>query len=175
MNFYVKFVSENPLLSAFIQFAVLGLLGEVISYLITKRPLNNIGTPIQYILKSLAWGILGIIIKYGFIGMRGFVNNLISHNMLYNAQEGTILYAFMLSVFTNVIFGPQMMFFHRFEDNLILRRNSYDGMKNSIITLIWFWIPAHTITFSLPKDYQIGLAALWSVALGIILGINRKK
>jgi hypothetical protein len=32
-------------------------------------------------------------------------------------------------------------------------------------------IPAHTITFSLPADYQIRLAALWSLALGLILGL----
>jgi hypothetical protein len=41
--------------------------------------------------------------------------------------------------------------------------------------MIWFWIPAHTITFSLPTDFQIGLAALWSVVLGVILGFFNRK
>ena len=41
-------------------------------------------------------------------------------------------------------------------------------------TLIWFWIPAHTLTFSLAVDYQVGLAALWSLALGLILGLRPK-
>ncbi len=31
------------------------------------------------------------------------------------------------------------------------------------------------LTFSLPVDYQIGLAALWSVVLGVILGFSKPK
>jgi hypothetical protein len=73
-----------------------------------------------------------------------------------------------------VFFGPQMMYFHRVEDNLILRRWSFAGIETALKTLVWFWIPAHTVTFALPKEYQIGLAALWSVALGIILGLSIK-
>jgi hypothetical protein len=43
------------------------------------------------------------------------------------------------------------------------------------MSLLWFWIPAHSVTFALPKPYQIGLAAIWSVALGIILGFYNRK
>ncbi|MGE3063292.1 MAG: hypothetical protein AB7T10_06620 [bacterium] len=174
MAFYLSFVKANPLLSAFIQFGILGFLGEVVSYFITKRPLKEIGNWIQIILKMLAWGILGIIIKYGFTGMRGFLNNLIEHNMMMYMKNGTILYAFFLSVFTNIIFGPQMMTFHRVEENIIMKRQGFQGIENSFKTLIWFWIPAHTVTFALPVDYQIGLAALWSVVLGVILGSAKK-
>jgi hypothetical protein len=67
-----------------------------------------------------------------------------------------------------------MMLFHRLEDNLILRRRGFDGMAPALWTLAWFWIPAHTLTFSLPGDYQVGLAALWSLALGVILGLRPK-
>jgi hypothetical protein len=63
------------------------------------------------------------------------------------------------------------MLFHRLEDNLILGRQGFDGMAPALRTLVWFWIPAHTITFSLPADYQVGLAALWSLVLGLILGM----
>ncbi|MDO9695544.1 MAG: hypothetical protein Q7W56_12510, partial [Candidatus Latescibacteria bacterium] len=71
-------------------------------------------------------------------------------------------------------FGPQMMAFHRWEDNLILRRHGYAGITTAWWTLVWFWIPAHTVTFSLPADYQIGLAALWGLVLGVILGLSKK-
>ena len=37
-----------------------------------------------------------------------------------------------------------------------------------------FWIPAHTLTFLLPSEYQVMLAALLSVALGIILNLRKK-
>jgi len=75
-----------------------------------------------------------------------------------------------MSVLTNVFFGPQMMAFHRWEDNLILGRRGWAGLGRAVRTLVWFWIPAHTVTFSLPRDYQIGLAAVWGLVLGVILG-----
>ena len=56
-----------------------------------------------------------------------------------------------------------------------MKSKGYEGIQKAWFTLIWFWIPAHTITFSLPKDFQIGLAAVWSVVLGIIMGMSMKK
>ena len=42
-------------------------------------------------------------------------------------------------------------------------------------TVPLFWIPAHTVTFMLPPEYQVAMAAALSVALGIILNLKRKK
>ena len=42
-------------------------------------------------------------------------------------------------------------------------------------TVPLFWIPAHTLTFMLPAEYQVAMAAALSVALGIILNLKRKK
>lgn len=39
----------------------------------------------------------------------------------------------------------------------------------------FFWIPAHTITFLLPPDYQVLFAALLGIALGTILAIAGMK
>ena len=83
-------------------------------------------------------------------------------------------WALAVSVLTNLFFGPQMMFFHRLEDNLILWKWDMASLTTAWWTLLWFWIPAHTVTFSLPVEYQIGLAALWSVVLGLILGLVRR-
>ena len=175
MQFYIDWVSGNPLLSAAVQFAILGTLGELISFFIQKRKLALPCRPIQLIGKVLAWAVLGIIIKYGFAGMKGFTQALLDHNLLPGFFGRGMGWALAVSVLTNLLFGPQMMFFHRLEDNLILWQKNYEGLQKAWWTLIWFWIPAHTITFSLPKDYQIGLAALWSVALGIILGLSKKQ
>jgi hypothetical protein len=84
-------------------------------------------------------------------------------------------WAFAVSVFTNILFGPQMMAFHRLEDNLILGNNGFQGITKAWWTLVWFWIPAHTITFMLPPNFQIGLAAAWSLVLGLIMGFSKKK
>ena len=172
---YASWVKANPLLSAFIHFAVLGTLGEFVSHLIRTKSAAGFGSPLVIVGKVFAWAVLGIVIKYGFAGMKGFVAALLEHGMLPAFMNDGVARAFAISAATNVFFGPQMMFFHRWEDNLILRRSDYSGMKKPLMTLLWFWIPAHTITFSLPPDFQIGLAAVWSVALGLILGLAAPK
>ena len=85
------------------------------------------------------------------------------------------LKAFTLSTFTNLQFGIFMVVFHRVLDNIIVKVKNWKGLEKGMLCMIWFWIPAHTITFMLPRDFQIGLAALWSVALGILLGFFNKK
>lgn len=174
MQIYMNWVTENPLLSAAIQFAILGTLGEIISFSIREKRAALPCTMLQLILKMAAWAILGIVIKYGFAGMKGFTQALLDHQMLPSFFGAGLGWAFAVSVFTNLLFGPQMMLFHRLEDNIILGQKGFKGITTAWKTLIWFWIPAHTITFLLPADLQIGLAAIWSLVLGIILGATKK-
>lgn len=175
---YQAWVQAQPFQSAAIQFAILGTLGEVIAATVRQRRVTLPCTPARLALKALAWALLGLIIKYGFIGMRGFTELLLDKGMLpgFLAQENSRLgFAFALSTLTNVFFGPQMMAFHRIEDNLILGEKGFKGIQRAWWTLVWFWIPAHTVTFALPQDYQIGLAAVWGLVLGIILGLAKPK
>ncbi len=175
MEQYVAWVSTNPIFSAAIQFGLLGTLGEVISVSLRSKRLALPGTSFETLAKILAWALLGIIIKYGFAGMKGFTSALLEHALLPSFFAAGLGWAFAVSVLTNVFFGPQMMFFHRLEDNLILRKWDMAGLTTAWWTLLWFWIPAHTVTFALPAEYQIGLAALWSTVLGLILGFVRKR
>lgn len=174
VDFYVQSVQNHPITTAAIQFAILGSFGEILSASIRKKRIALPCTTSQMLLKVLAWALLGIIIKYGFAGMKGFTLALLEHNLLPQLFATGIGWAFSVSVLTNIFFGPQMMLFHRIEDNLILRSWSFDGIKTAWWTLLWFWIPAHTVTFALPREYQIGLAALWGVVLGLILGLSKK-
>jgi hypothetical protein len=162
METYINWVVNNPLLSAAIQFAILGTLGEVISFSIQQKRPAIPCTWFQLFGKLFAWAFLGIIIKYGFAVIPA----------VFGAGIG---WAFAVSVFTNILFGPQMMAFHRLEDNLILGNNGFQGITKAWWTLVWFWIPAHTITFMLPPNFQIGLAAAWSLVLGLIMGFSKKK
>ncbi|MCZ7557846.1 MAG: hypothetical protein M5R41_15720 [Bacteroidia bacterium] len=175
MNWYISWVTEQPMLSAAIQFGILGTLGEIISHTLRSKKIGLPNTPLEMFGKMLAWALLGIVIKYGFTGMKGMVLNLLEHGMLPEFCRDGFGWAFSVSVVTNVFFGPQMMYFHRVEDNLILRRWSFAGIETALKTLVWFWIPAHTVTFLLPTEFQIGLAALWSIALGIILGLSIRR
>jgi len=171
MDWYVTWVTESPLVSAMLQFAVLGTLGEVLPHLV-RRGVRWPFKAWQLAAKVVAWGVLGVIIKYGFVGTRGFVVALADHSLLPDVLTHGLGFAFALSVCINLFFGPQMMFFHRLEENLIQRRWSMAGIEKAWLTLLWFWIPAHTITFSLPVEFQLGLAALWSVVLGCIMGLT---
>lgn len=175
MSDYVGWVTEWPLLSAAVQFAILGTLGEVLSHSMRQKRAAIPCTPLQLLGKVAAWALLGVIIKYGFAGMKGFTRALLDHRMIPEFMGRGVGWAFGVSVFTNLLFGPQMMLFHRLEDNLIVGTRGFKGLTTAWWTLLWFWIPAHTVTFSLPQPYQIGLAAVWGLVLGVILGASKPK
>lgn len=173
LHAYVSWVINHPFLSAAIQFALLGTLGEVVAASLKQR---SFALPCGWgklAAKALAWALLGIIIKYGFAGMKGFTQALLDKGMLPTFLGHGVGKAFAISALTNLFFGPQMMAFHRIEDNLILGQRGFQGIERAWWTLLWFWIPAHTLTFSLPQEFQIGLAAFWGLVLGVILGLAK--
>jgi hypothetical protein len=171
---YIAWVGQNPLLSAAVQFAILGTLGEIVSLSLSKRRFTLPCHPLLMVAKVAAWAFLGVFVKYGFTGMKGFVEALFAHGMLPRAASSGWGHAFVLSLFLNAFFGPHVMLLHRLEDNLILWRWDFRGISRALWALLWFWIPAHTLTFSLAAPFQIGLAAVWSFALGIIMGFSKK-
>ncbi len=178
MNWYVDFVTSYPLTSAMLQFALLGTFGDVISrWIIEKRFFSpyNFQT---IIFKILEWAALAVMIKYAFIGFHGFVENLITNGYL--PQLEGVAKSFTISLSMNLQFGPFLIIIHRLLDNFVIERvhkdSAWKNLDKSLYSLLWFWLPAHTITFLMPQEFQIGLAAVWSLALGIILGFfNRKK
>lgn len=170
LDWYVEWVGRDPLVSAAIQFAILGTLGEILSHLVKTR---RVELPCGFgclVLKMVAWAGLGIFVKYGFVGVTSAVEGLHDHGMLPELVKTGIPHAAVLSVTLNVFFGPVLMVVHRILDNLIARRWDFSGMKPAFLTLAWFWVPAQILTFSLPPIYRIGLAAAWALVLGIILG-----
>lgn len=175
MTIYAEWVLANPIWSAIVHFAILGTLGEIASVSIVRKRLSWPGNALQTLGKMAAWALLGIVIKYGFAGMKGFTQALLDQHLLPAFLASGIGWAFAVSVLTNLFFGPQMMFFHRLEDNLIAWEWNLAGLTTAWWTLIWFWIPAHTVTFALPLAYQIPLAALWSVVLGVIMGATKAR
>jgi hypothetical protein len=171
MTSYRLWVQTHPFFSAACQFGLLGTLGELAASVIRTRQVSLPCKAWQLLAKVIAWAVLGVVIKAGFVGMKGFTHALIDSHLLPGFLGRGFGWAIALSTLTNLFFGPQMMLFHRMEDNLILGQRGFDNMAPALWTLLWFWIPAHSLTFSLPVDFQIGLAALWSVALGLILGL----
>ena len=173
MDFYIILVKEYPIISAMIQFAILGTLGDVFSKWMQK---GAVYSPYKFnilFLKMLEWALLAVTIKYAFVGYQGFVESLVSHHLL--PELNLFSNAFLLSVTMNLQFGLLLVILHRFLDNLIAQQRNWKNIDKGMLSLIWFWIPAHTITFMLDKPFQIGLAAIWSVVLGFILGYYNRE
>lgn len=177
MELYVYFLKSYPLVSSAIQVAILGMVGELLAIRIRLKKWYFFGPgPWRFISKVIVWAFLGITFKYAFAGFFGFVDAITLKGFWFSAVQNNLLVrALSVSFFTNFLFGPVMMLFHRWCDNYIEKKGmDWDSLKKAWLTLIWFWIPAHTATFSLPSHFQVGLAAVWAIVLGVMLGFFAK-
>jgi len=103
--------------------------------------------------------------------------------------------AFWTSTLMNLIFAPVFMAFHRVTDGYIdagggrladiaevklesvVSRIDWAGFVSFVFlrTIPLFWIPAHTVTFLLPAEYRVLVAAYLSIALDGILAFARLR
>jgi hypothetical protein len=201
-QFYDSFNSNHGMLTSFIKFAVLATMGEMIALRIRKGVYNEPGFGIAP--RAVVWGLIGLTIKLAFVvfstGVPIFMEYLGVKEAV-SAIKGNftllkLLTSFCISATMNIIFAPVMMTFHKITDihisnhygslgclvkriNLagILKTINWDVMGNFVFlrTIPLFWIPAHTITFLLPPDFQVLFAALLGIALGLILAIAGLK
>jgi hypothetical protein len=148
----------------------------------------------------IVWGFLGISIKMAFVIFSSGTPVLLDYLGMDNSAAilhdsfslNKLFISFCISLFLNVIFAPVMMTFHKITDvHIVSNSGTFKGFftpikfKEILVNLNWniqwnfvfkktiplFWIPAHTITFLLPADFQVLFAAILGIALGIILAI----
>ena len=174
-------------MAAFIQFMILGMLGEVLSTVVRTGEKRYPFSAAKTALKMIGWGFLGVYIKVMFLTGTAGIKALATYGYLPKfvlapvgfGQE--LFKAFAVSTLLNVFLGPSMMIIHRVTDNAIDRlldgqSMGWAGLDRSLKTLIWLWIPLHTFTFTQAKELRIGIAALLSLLLGLVLGwFNRPK
>lgn len=183
---------SHPFIMGFIKFALLATAGEVIAVRMSSGVWQK---PSYFIARIVIWGLIGVwityMMKYLFIGAGAVMEaGLIGGKNLPDFWA-RLVRAFLTSATMNLTFGPTFMAVHKCSDAyLALRHTNGKGVNlNDVISSVdWtrfvsftifktvpiFWIPAHTLTFMLPSEYQVMLAALLSVALGIILNIKKK-
>ena len=185
---------EHPYLMGFVKFALLATAGELIAI---KMASGKFAKPAYLIARIVIWGLIGIWITYMmkmfFIGSGAMMSaGLLPGGKLADGDFlKTLIRAFATSATMNLTFGPTFMAVHKCSDTyLALRAQNGKGPKLGQVidgvdwkrfvsftlfkTVPIFWIPAHTLTFLLPAEYQVMLAALLSVALGIILNLRKK-
>ena len=183
---YLKVTSEHAFAAAFLQFLLLGTLGEVLSTMLREGQRRYPFSTAKTALKAVGWGLLGLYIKVMFLTATAGVTSLVAHGYLPKsvlAPKTTgevVLAAFVVSVLLNVLLGPSMMIVHRLTDNAIDRildgqSHGFSGLGRSLETLLWLWIPLHTFTFTQARELRIGIAAVLSLLLGLVLGwFNRQ-
>jgi hypothetical protein len=201
-SFYGKFNSEHGFVMAFIKFAVLATSGELIGLRIRTGKYFVSGFGI--IPRLIVWGFLGLAIKAAFMIFSVGVPPMIGYLGMENPGEilagsftvQKLIVAFCISLFLNMFFSPVLMTLHKITDTHIQKFNGglnafispinvKDILKETDWNMHWgyvlkktipfFWIPAHTLTFLLPAQFQILFAALLGIVLGIILAFASVK
>ena len=181
---------------SFVKFAVLATFGECLALRLVIGAYDRPGFGV--LPKMLVWGLLGVIINGAFsifaVGVPALLGAMglgVSSATLASGPLGLkLLTAFAVSATLNCVFGPWMMTLHKVTDTHIsdtggtlagalrpmdvagiLRRIDWDIMWNFVFrkTIPFFWIPAHTITFMLPGEFQMLFAAALGIMLGLIL------
>ncbi len=176
----------------FAKFAILATAGELLAVRLAKKEWT---LPSYVWARFLIWGVIGVWITYMMKIFGAGVGVLMTHGLLpapQNAFFNSFVKAFFISATMNLSFGPTFMALHKCSDTYLDLRaagkrkisianviHKVDWEKFASFTLLktvpLFWIPAHTVTFMLPAEYQVAMAAALSVALGIILNLKRKK
>lgn len=199
---YEKFNREHGMIMSFIKFAILATFGETLALRIRKGVYNEPGFGLFP--RALVWGFLGLTIKLAFTIFGSGVPAFLEYMGIQGAGAALkgsfsllkLSAAFSVSATMNLIYAPVMMTFHKITDTHILdhggtihgffspvrfgdilRKLNWDVMWNFVFkkTIPFFWIPAHTITFLLPADFQVLFAALLGIALGLILAFAGMK
>jgi hypothetical protein len=190
--------AAHPYIMAFVKFMLLSSIGEMLGLRIKQGVYTYRGYGI--LPRAIVWGFLGVLIAYAMnifkVGTPALLQTWGLENACAAMKEGfswtKLISALCISTAMNTMFAPMFMTLHKVTDTHIL---ACGGSLKSLITPIafgnilsqlnwkvqWhfvfkktiplFWIPAHTITFMLPSQYQVLFAASLSIVLGVLLSV----
>jgi hypothetical protein len=190
---FEQFTSDYPYLMGFIKTAILASMGEL---LVNRIKNGSYFSEKGIVLKFFVWGFLGMIFVLIF---KVFASGVISAQqsgllpLIETSFLSSLLTALLISTIMNIFFAPTFMLLHRVTDgyiflsegnlikmrhvklNDVIERINFKTFISFVVlkTIPLFWIPAHTITFMLPENYRVLMAAYLSIALGIILTVSK--
>ena len=189
-HIFVNLTKTHPFLMGFLKFAILATMGELLALRLStgiwKRPPGLAA-------KLVVWGLIGIAVTFMFLFFSAGVMAMVEKGVLPagSGTAGVFLKAFYTSAIMNLTFGPVFMAAHRLSDTYIdLRSRDFKPSAKEVVgainwsgfidfvvakTIPFWWIPAHTITFMLPVEYRVLVAAYLSIVLGIILVYARGR
>ena len=201
-QFYESLNRDHGMIMSFVKFAILATIGESIGLRIKSGVYNKKGFGL--IPRAIVWGFLGLTIKMAFVifasGTPKFLEYLGMSSAVDSMKGGfsglKLFVAFAISASMNLIYAPIMMTLHKITDiHIVNNGGTIAGLFHKIKfgeimanmdwsvqwdfvfkkTIPFFWIPAHTITFLLPSEYQVLFAAVLGIVLGVLLAIASLK
>ena len=186
---FVKATTAHPFIGGFLKFALLATMGEMLVVRLNKgKWLRAPG----FIWRVIMWGFLGMVITLIFQIFGSGVQFVFEKGYL-PGKDMKWLIALVTSMAMNLTFAPTFMAFHRFTDSYldlkygegvsrptvvqVMSRIDWNAFVTFVLmkTVVFFWIPAHTITFLLPGEYRVLAAAMLSLVLGLLLTMGKRK
>ncbi|GHV20496.1 hypothetical protein FACS1894174_02470 [Bacteroidia bacterium] len=201
-HWYKVFNAQHAFVMAFFKFGILSTMGEMLGLRIKTGHYNESGFGI--LPRAMVWGLLGVWIAIAMKTYAGGTPAIVEYLGIKGtvaAMAGTftwqkLLGAFSISLMMNTSFAPVFMTIHKITDTHILNNGgkfscllkpipfgTYLANLNWKVqwgfvfkkTIPFFWIPAHTITFILPVDFQVLFAAVLGIVLGVLLAVAAVK
>ncbi len=195
-DFFKYFSTEWAFTASFIKFSVLATLGEMLGLRIRTGKYASQGFGL--VPRALVWGFLGMTVKAAFMIFAGGVPFIAEHLGMADTNAvmagsitlNKLILAFSISLFLNIFYAPVLMITHKISDchinntrgklekfftkpdiAALCKEIDWERMWGFVLkkTIPLFWIPAQTITFLLPAEFQILFAAILSTVLGVIL------
>lgn len=182
--------AEFPYLMGFLKFALLATFGEILKHRI-KTGTWKVN---RLVVRALVWGLYGMLMTAAFALFAQGMESMMSGNLwagdnpAWNpTYTNRLIFAFSTSLMMNAIFAYPMMLSHEWFSQVIEKGKFIGGAEffesadskvwGSFIpkTILFFWIPAHTVTFLLPSEFRVLAGAFLSMALGFILTIKAVK
>ncbi|MBP2628895.1 MAG: hypothetical protein H6Q68_3606 [Firmicutes bacterium] len=186
---FIQFTARHPYYAGFIKFLILATMGELLAIRIVSGIWK---TPPALVYRSIIWGLLGMGMVLMFECFAAGTKSAMAKGLL-PGNGSPYAFALFVSIIMNSVFGTTFMALHRITDTYldlkfeyanaqvtfkqVLDKIDWTGFVSFVVcrTIPFFWIPAHTITFSLPPEYRVLMAAFLGIALGGILGFAKKR
>jgi len=186
---FIAQTTAHPYIGGFVKFAILSTMGELMAIRLVGGDWKK---PAGLMWRVVIWGLIGMLITLIFKLFAFGVAACLAGGFL-PGGDSKLAFAFFTSVLLNVFFAPVFMAMHKITDSYLdlkyrdgISSPSYDAVLREadwmtfakfivVKTIPFFWIPAHTITFLMPGEYRIVIAAFLSIALGGILAFAKSK
>ena len=180
---FTAFVGLNALTAfamGFIKLFCLGTLGEIIK---TRMKTGDWYVP-QLLRRAIVWGLYGVWFTAAFPAFAAATEALIAKGMWFSGWKPLSM-SLAINLFGGFAWG--MMVLHEYCNHLIANgwqarglKNFAGSVNNQFIfaflpkTIIFFWVPAHTVTFALSPELRVLFAAVLAIFLGFFLSFGKK-